>query len=129
MGLQHPEGTRTGWQGDSCWYLQLYVGFYLLWSMHSWLGCRNGLNMRPNPFQCRITPRTPEIRATVDREGEEALQRLAIYDGETKYRMSQWYTRKWGQRSESRVWWSGEGWNWKHFFPGVNFKRSHCLHT
>ncbi|KAH8787271.1 putative cytochrome P450, partial [Hyaloscypha finlandica] len=51
----------------------------------------NGLNMRPNPFQCRITPRTPEIRATVDREGEEALQRLAIYDGETKYRMSQWY--------------------------------------
>ena len=50
--------------------------------------------MRPNPFQCRFTSRTPEIGATVDREGEEALQRLAIYDGETKYRMSQWYTKK-----------------------------------
>jgi len=50
--------------------------------------------MRPNPFKCRITPRTPEIAATVDREGEEALQRLSIYDGETKYRLSQWFAKK-----------------------------------
>jgi hypothetical protein len=50
--------------------------------------------MRPNPFKCRITPRTPEIRATIDREGEEALQRLSVYDGETKYRLSQWYSKK-----------------------------------
>ncbi|KAE9365030.1 putative cytochrome P450 [Stipitochalara longipes BDJ] len=54
----------------------------------------NGLNMRPNPFKCRITPRTPEIAATVNREGEEALQRLSTYDGETKYRLSQWFTKK-----------------------------------
>ena len=54
----------------------------------------NGLNMRPNPFKCRITPRNAEIRATIDREGEEALQRLAIYNGETKYRFSDWYPKK-----------------------------------
>jgi hypothetical protein len=50
--------------------------------------------MRPNPFKCRITPRSLEIAATVNREGEEALQRLAIYDGEKKYRLSQWYSKK-----------------------------------
>lgn len=50
--------------------------------------------MRPQPFKCRITPRTPEIQETIKREGEEALQRLAVYDGETKYRMSQWYGKK-----------------------------------
>lgn len=50
--------------------------------------------MRPNPFKCRLTPRSLNIAATVNREGEEALQRLAIYDGETKYRLSQWYAKK-----------------------------------
>ncbi|KAJ5526296.1 hypothetical protein N7494_012946 [Penicillium frequentans] len=51
----------------------------------------NGLNMRPNPFKCRITPRSPEIRATIDKEGQQALQDLSEYDGETKYRMSTYY--------------------------------------
>ncbi|KAJ6028643.1 cytochrome P450 [Penicillium herquei] len=51
----------------------------------------NGLNMRPNPFKCRITPRNSEIRATIEREGQQALQDLSQYDGETKYRMSTYY--------------------------------------
>ncbi|KAG4431085.1 hypothetical protein IFR05_013440 [Cadophora sp. M221] len=54
----------------------------------------NGLNMRPNPFKCQILPRSPEIRKTIIREGEEALQRLSTYDGETKYRLSDWYQKK-----------------------------------
>lgn len=53
--------------------------------------CRNGLNMRPNPFDCRITPRSPEIRAAIDREGRQALQDLSRFDGETQYRMSTYY--------------------------------------
>ncbi|KAH6675777.1 putative cytochrome P450 [Halenospora varia] len=52
----------------------------------------NGLNMRPQPFKCQITPRSAEIRETIDREGREALDRLAVYEGETKYRLSQWYS-------------------------------------
>lgn len=47
--------------------------------------------MRPNPFQCRITPRSPEIRAAIEREGRQALDDLVQYDGETKYRMSTYY--------------------------------------
>lgn len=54
-------------------------------------GDRNGLNMRPNEFKCRITPRSDEIRATIEREGAQALQDLARYTGETKYRMSRFY--------------------------------------
>ncbi|OKP02347.1 Fumitremorgin C synthase [Penicillium subrubescens] len=51
----------------------------------------NGLNMRPNPFDCRITPRSPEIRAAIGREGRQALQDLSRFDGETQYRMSTYY--------------------------------------
>lgn len=47
--------------------------------------------MRPNPFECRITPRSSEIQATIEREGMQALQDLAQYDGETEYRMSTYY--------------------------------------
>lgn len=47
--------------------------------------------MRPNPFECLITPRSPEIRATIEMEGRQALQDLSQYDGETKYRMSTYY--------------------------------------
>ena len=47
--------------------------------------------MRPNPFKCSITPRNEEIRKTIDREGEEALQQLSIYEGETKYQFSKYY--------------------------------------
>lgn len=50
--------------------------------------------MRPNPFKCRITPRSPQIRATIEQEGQQALSDLAPYEGETKYRMSQFYQRK-----------------------------------
>ncbi|TVY82967.1 Cytochrome P450 monooxygenase yanC [Lachnellula suecica] len=51
----------------------------------------NGLNMRPQPFKCRISPRSTEIRDTINREGEEALERLSIYDGETRYTLSKFY--------------------------------------
>ncbi|KAL4937875.1 hypothetical protein BDV06DRAFT_232277 [Aspergillus oleicola] len=54
----------------------------------------NGLNMRPNPFECRITPRSEEIRKTIEREGLQALSDLAKYEGETKYRMSTYYQQK-----------------------------------
>jgi len=50
--------------------------------------------MRPQPFKCQITPRSPEIRSTIIKEGEEALQRLSAYDGETKYKLSDWYQKK-----------------------------------
>lgn len=50
--------------------------------------------MRPNPFECSITPRSEEIRATIVREGEQALQDLAKYDGESKYRMSTYYAQE-----------------------------------
>ncbi|KAK3938547.1 hypothetical protein QBC46DRAFT_451088 [Diplogelasinospora grovesii] len=51
----------------------------------------NGLNMRPQPFKCSITPRTPGIKETIVREGEQALLHLKILDGESKYRMSTFY--------------------------------------
>lgn len=51
----------------------------------------NGLNMRPQPFECSITPRSEEIRQTIEREGRLALQDLEQYRGETKYRMSTFY--------------------------------------
>lgn len=54
---------------------------------------RNGLNMRPQPFECSITPRNEEIRQTIEREGKQALQELEQYRGETKYRMSTFYSR------------------------------------
>ncbi|KAL1976196.1 hypothetical protein VTN31DRAFT_2478 [Thermomyces dupontii] len=54
----------------------------------------NGLNWRPSPFKCRITPRSPEIKATIEREGQEALANLAPYEGETKYRMSKFYQQE-----------------------------------
>nr|KAK5449212.1 hypothetical protein LTR18_002301 [Exophiala xenobiotica] len=51
----------------------------------------NGLNMRPEPFECRITPRSPEIQETVEREGKQALEELSQFEGESKYRMSTFY--------------------------------------
>jgi len=54
---------------------------------------RNGLNMRPQPFECSITPRSEEIRKTIMREGEEALSDLEQYNGTSKYRMSTFYER------------------------------------
>lgn len=49
--------------------------------------------MRPRPFKCSITPRSPEIRATIEREGAQALEDLAQYKGESRYRMSTFYQR------------------------------------
>lgn len=51
----------------------------------------NGLNMRPQPFECEIAPRSDEVRATMEREGREALEELQVYDGESEYRMSTFY--------------------------------------
>jgi hypothetical protein len=45
----------------------------------------NGLNWRPQPFKCVIKPRNQEIVKTIRREGEQALQDLAIYNTTTKY--------------------------------------------
>ncbi|KAI4719826.1 cytochrome P450 [Aureobasidium sp. EXF-10727] len=53
----------------------------------------NGLNMRPEPFSCSITPRSESIRETVLAEGKQALAELSIYDGETKYELSQFYEK------------------------------------
>lgn len=53
--------------------------------------CSDGLNIRPNPFRCRITPRNEEIKATIEREGKEALDSLSIYNGETKFRISTYH--------------------------------------
>lgn len=44
----------------------------------------NGLNMRPQEFPCRFTPRSEELWRTVEREGRQALDDLAIYDGESE---------------------------------------------
>lgn len=49
--------------------------------------------MRPQPFECSIIPRSEEIRQTIEREGRQALEDLEQYRGETKYRMSTFYTR------------------------------------
>lgn len=49
--------------------------------------------MRPRPFECDITPRSETIRATIEREGRQALQDLEQYRGESKYRMSTFYQR------------------------------------
>ncbi|KAI9760386.1 MAG: hypothetical protein M4579_001682 [Chaenotheca gracillima] len=51
----------------------------------------DGLNMRPNPFKCSITPRSQEIKETIQSEGKQALEDLSVYNGTTKYRMSTYY--------------------------------------
>ena len=40
--------------------------------------------MRPQPFPCRFTPRSEEIRQAIEREGRQALEDLAPYDGESE---------------------------------------------
>lgn len=44
----------------------------------------NGLNMRPQEFPCRWTPRSEEIKATIEREGRQALDELSVYDCESE---------------------------------------------
>ncbi|KAI5206391.1 hypothetical protein E4T39_02405 [Aureobasidium subglaciale] len=53
----------------------------------------NGPNMRPEPFSCSIIPRSEAIRETAVAEGKEALLELSVYDGETKYALSQFYEK------------------------------------
>jgi cytochrome P450 len=54
----------------------------------------NGLNMRPQPFQCEIVPRSDEIKGAIIREGEQALEDLRVHDGESRYRMSTFYQQQ-----------------------------------
>lgn len=62
----------------------------------------NGLNMRPQPFDCRWTPRSAEIKNTIEREGRQALQELDQYEGETQYRMSTFYQQQtWDQGAQT----------------------------
>ena len=49
--------------------------------------------MRPRPFKVSIKPRSEPVREAIIREGEEALANLAQYEGETKYRMSTFYSK------------------------------------
>jgi hypothetical protein len=49
--------------------------------------------MRPQPFEVNINPRSDRIRQAIIREGEEALADLSQYEGETKYRMSTFYSK------------------------------------
>ena len=64
----------------------------------------NGLNMRPQPFDCRWTVRSEEIRRTVEREGKQALEELDQYTGETKYRMSTFYQQeRWEETANENV--------------------------
>lgn len=51
----------------------------------------NGLNMRPQPFNCEITPRGEAIKDTIVQEGKDALRDLGVLDGESMYRMSTFY--------------------------------------
>jgi hypothetical protein len=57
------------------------------------MSTRNGLNMRPQVFKVSIKPRSERIRQAIIREGEQALSDLAQYEGETKYRMSTFYSK------------------------------------
>lgn len=49
--------------------------------------------MRPRPFECSIEPRSEAIRKTIESEGQQALQDLEQYRGESKYKMSTFYRR------------------------------------
>lgn len=52
---------------------------------------RDGLNWRPRPFKVAFEPRDEDIRRTIIREGEQALQDLVQYEGESKYRFSTFF--------------------------------------
>jgi cytochrome P450 len=54
----------------------------------------NGLNMRPQPFNCEIVPRSEETRQAIRAEGEQALEDLRAHAGESRYKMSTFYLEK-----------------------------------
>lgn len=43
-------------------------------------GYTSGFNCRPYPFSCRITPRSPTIKSVMEKEFEEALDSLRVYE-------------------------------------------------
>jgi hypothetical protein len=45
----------------------------------------NGLNWRPQPFDCVITPRSQQHVGTMESEGSQALRDSEVYNGTTKY--------------------------------------------
>jgi hypothetical protein len=40
--------------------------------------------MRPEAFEARFLPRSAGIRKVIEREAQEALEELKVYDGESK---------------------------------------------
>jgi hypothetical protein len=40
--------------------------------------------MRPQPFRARFIPRSQKIKAVFEQAAMEAIERLRVYDGETK---------------------------------------------
>ena len=53
----------------------------------------DGENMRPMPFQARFIPRTEGISRLLEKEAEEAGNRLKVYDGETKVKLQDFFRR------------------------------------
>ena len=49
--------------------------------------------MRPMPFQARFIPRTEGISRLMEKEAEEAGNRLKVYDGETKVKAQDFFRR------------------------------------
>jgi hypothetical protein len=45
----------------------------------------NGLNWRPQPFDCVITPRSQQHVDVMKSEGDQALRDSEVYNGTTKY--------------------------------------------
>lgn len=50
------------------------------------------LNTRPEPFDCRIEVRNPQIKKTIEIEAEQALESLSRYEYETDYKMPTFFT-------------------------------------
>ena len=48
--------------------------------------------MRPQPFKCRLTPRSDEVRQAIELEGRQALADLAMYDGDSE-RVSEFFSK------------------------------------
>lgn len=51
-------------------------------------------NMRPHEFEARFEPRSSEIAAVIQKNADEARERLARWDGQTKVRVDQFVDPK-----------------------------------
>ena len=47
--------------------------------------------MRPMAFRARFIPRSQKIKATYEKAGRVASQRLKVYDGETKVNLMDFF--------------------------------------